>query len=51
MTEEVCSYLNASLTGHLSLARGERESLSKHMKVKEHRAKKTKFNSLCKKTE
>lgn len=29
MAEEVCSYLNASLTGHLSLARGERESLSK----------------------
>lgn len=29
MTEEVCSNLNASLTGHLSFARGERESLSK----------------------
>lgn len=29
MTEEVWSYLKANLTGHLSLARGERESLCK----------------------
>lgn len=28
MTKEVRSYLNASLRGHLSLARGEKESLS-----------------------
>lgn len=36
-----------SLVGHLSLANGEREASVNSMKVRGHRAKKIKFDSLC----
>lgn len=46
MTEEVCFYLKASLTGHLSLARGERENLSKQHEGEETQSQENKVQFL-----